>query len=89
MPQTNGVFERAVRGVKECGRCGIAQSGVSSTWWPTYAEHVCFSKVITDVNGDSPYNQRLGRGEFKGERVPFGALIDFMPQPETKTYNRW
>ena len=35
MPHTNGVAERAVRAVKEGGRCGIVQSGFSSTSWST------------------------------------------------------
>ncbi len=38
-------------------------------------------QVINNVDGDSPYNKRLARNEFKGVRIPFGALIDFMPQP--------
>ncbi len=36
------------------------------------------------MDGDSSYNRRHGRGRFKGERIPFGAFVDFMPQPDTK-----
>ena len=87
MPQTNGLAERGVRTVKEGGRCRVVQAGFSASWWPIALEHLCFSKVITDVAGDSPYSKRLGRGECRGERISFGALIDFMPQPETRIYN--
>ena len=40
--------------------------------------------AFTDVDGDSPYNKEHGRCEFKGERIPFGALVDFAPPPDTK-----
>ncbi len=26
----------------------------------------------------------MEKGHFKGERIPFGAFVDFMPQPDTK-----
>jgi hypothetical protein len=44
---------------------------------------MAFSKVITDVDGGSPYSKRLGQGEVKGELISLGLLTDFMPPPET------
>ena len=35
-------------------------------------------------NGDSAYNKRHGKGHCKGKIVPFGALVDIMPQPDHK-----
>ena len=60
LPQTNGVVERGVRTVKDGGRCGVVQTGFSPAWWPTASEHFCFSKVITEVDGDSPCNKKPG-----------------------------
>ena len=79
MLQTIGIAERAVGTVKEGDR-----SGDGAIWRFSNVVATCFgfvggfSKNITDVDGDSPFNKRYGRGEFKGERVPFGALVDFM-----------
>ena len=84
MPQANGVAERSVRTVKEGSSCGIVQSGYSAKWWPDAGEHFCFSKTVTLVDGDFSNDRRHGRGHFKGERIPFGAFVDFMPQPDTK-----
>ena len=43
-----------------------------------------FSTNIAIINGDSSYNRRHKKGHFKGDSIPFGALVDFMPQPETR-----
>jgi hypothetical protein len=85
MPQTNGVAENCVRRVKEGGGCGIVQSGLNAaTFWPEAGQHFCFSANIAIVEGDSAYNQRHKAGRFKGQSFPFGALVDFMPQNDTR-----
>ena len=85
MPQTNGVAERSVRTVREGGGCGIVQSGFNAkTYWPEAAEHFCFSTSIAIVDGDSCYNRRHEAGHFTGQKIPFGAYVDFMPQNDTK-----
>ena len=42
--------------------------------------HFCTSKNIAMIDGDSSYSRRHGKGHFKGLSIPFGALVDFMPQ---------
>ena len=85
MPQTNGVAENCVRGTKEGGGCGIVQSGYnSSTFWPEAGERYCFSTNIAIVDGDSSYNRRHKAGRFRGESIPFGALLELMPQNDTR-----
>ena len=41
-PQTNGVAERAVRGVKEGTCCAFAQSGIHADWWAEGQTCFCF-----------------------------------------------
>ena len=36
------------------------------------------------MDGDSSYNRRHKQGHFKGDSIPSGALVDFMPQPDYK-----
>ena len=43
-----------------------------------------FSNNIAIVDGDSCYNRRHRLGRFKGQQIPFGALVDFMPQNDVK-----
>ena len=84
MPQTNGVAENCVRRTKEGGGCGIVQSGFNPrTFWPEAGEHYFFSTNIAIIDGDSSYNKRHTQGHLKGDCMPIGALVDFMPQPDT------
>ena len=85
MPQTNGVAENCVRRAKEGGGCAIVQSGLDpAAFWPPAVEHYCFASNIALMDGDSAYNKRHKKGHFLGLRIPFGALVDFMPQPDTR-----
>jgi hypothetical protein len=43
-------------------------------------------------DGDSSWNQRHGKGHFAGPKVPFGALIDFIPNTTKRkwqTRSKW
>jgi hypothetical protein len=66
---------------KEGIRTIMATSGMPHKWWPHAAEFYSFAKNTLVVEGDSPYNRRLKRGHCKALRIPFGALIQFMPNP--------
>jgi hypothetical protein len=46
--------------------------------------HYSFSHNTAVVDGDSAYNRRHGKGHFTGPSVPFGSLVNFMPQPDVK-----
>ena len=85
VPQTNGLADRMVRKVKEGTRANIIQSGLSSKWWPEASmQYTTSSHNIQVVDGDSPLNRRLKEGHFKGQLIPFGMIVDFLPQPDTK-----
>merc|ERR1712224_632094 len=38
--------------------------------------------IQVDENNEGPWSKRHKEGNFKGLRLPFGALIDFMPDPK-------
>ena len=42
------------------------------------------STNIAIVDCDSSYIRRHGAARFRGERIPLGAVVDFMPQGEAK-----
>ena len=86
-PQSNGLAERTVRKVKEGGRSNLVQSGLSTTWWPYACSHHCFARNVGDVDGDSAYNKRFGKGHCKALQVPFGAVVDFLPVKRSNDVN--
>ena len=62
----------------------FSRASTHEHFWPEAGEHYCFSTNIASINGDSSYNRRHNKDHFKGDSIPFGALVDFMPQPETR-----
>ena len=54
------------------------------TWWPEAGENFCSASNTAIVDCDSCYNRRHKTGRFKGLKIPFGALVDFIPQNDTK-----
>ena len=83
VPQTNGLAERMVRSAKEGGRANLVQAGLSVEWFEFAAPDFCFTKsteVTPEGGADTPYFLKHEK-ESKHIRVPFGALVDFMPVP--------
>jgi hypothetical protein len=78
-PQSNGVAERAVRRVLEGSRSVLLQSGLPPPFWSYACRHFCFAHNISMSDGDSPWNRRFAKGHWKGPKIPFGCLVDFLP----------
>ena len=80
-PQTNGVAERAVRSVVEGTRTCLEHAGFPPSFWPLACRHFTFAANVAIKEGDSPWNLRHQKGQFKGPLIPFGCLVDFMQLP--------
>ena len=79
-PQTNGVAERAVREVMEGTRCALLQAGMPPGLWPYAMRHFSTAyNLLVDEDGSSPWLRRHG-SEFPALRLPFGCLVDFIPE---------
>ena len=51
--------------------------------WPLAARHFCLAWNTGGSVGESPYEKRF-QAPFKGQRLPFGCLVDFMPSDARK-----
>jgi len=80
-PATNGVAERTVRSVLNGTRASLLHAGFPEHLWPYAALHWCKAHNITITDGDSAWNKHHRRGNFRGARLPFGCLVDFLPSP--------
>ena len=60
--RTNGIAERAVRGVKEGTSAVLLQSGLNERWWADSMECYTYLRNVTDLlsDGKTPYERRLG-----------------------------
>ena len=76
---TNGLAEREIRNVLEGTRTLLEHSGLPTPYWPYASRCFCHHANIRMVEGDSAWNKRHKQGHFKGDIIPFGALIDFRP----------
>lgn len=84
VPQTNGIAENCVRQVKEGTSCLLLQSGLSRKFWDDAMRCCCFSRAITDILACGCTSYQLRFGELTGHRVPFGALVEYMPMRDGK-----
>ena len=77
--ETNGIAERAVRGVKEGTSAVLLQSGLNESWWADSMECYTYLRNVTDIlsDGKTPYD-RFGQ-PFKGPIIPFGSLVEYYP----------
>ena len=76
---TNGLAEREIRNVLEGTRTLLEHSGLPTSYWAYASRCFCHHAIIRMVEGDSAWNKRHKQGHFKGNVIPFGALIDFRP----------
>ena len=90
--ETNGRAERNVRHLLEGTRSVLAHSGVPTRLWPFAARYFslmenCRERTEYDSEGRklscSAWFKKNGTN-FDGKLIPFGALVDYMPVPESK-----
>ena len=80
--ESNGLIERVVRKVRDGGRANLVQSGMPRCWWAWAIMHFCAThNAIWRGAEMPPYNARFGT-DFPGKLYPFGAAIEFKPNPE-------
>ena len=77
---TNGIAERAVRGVKEGTSAVLLQSGLDEKWWADSMECYCYLRNIQDLlsDGKRPCERRFGM-PLNGPVIPFGAMVEYHP----------
>ena len=80
-PQADGIIESMVGKVKEGTRTLLFQAGRPPLCWPWVVKYYCHMHNKQDdpkAKQSSPYFVRF-EDHFKGERVPFGAYIEYLP----------
>jgi hypothetical protein len=83
-PQSNGLIETHVRLVKDGARSLLYQAGMPAMCWPWAVKYFCHMRNMqgkhsrAGVDLESAYFRRYGT-EYDGLRVPFGALVEFLP----------
>ena len=82
--QNNGIAERANRTIEDGSRTILVMSGLPTYFWPYAVKHFSFSYNISCrlKDGDSSWNLRHKKGQFKSKLIPFGALVDYQQIPE-------
>ena len=78
--ETNGIAERAVRGVKEGTSAVLLQSSLDEQRWGDSMECYCYLRNIQDLlsDGNRTYEKRFGMS-FNGPVIPFGAVAEYHP----------
>ena len=78
--ETNGIVERAVRGVKEGTSTVLLQPGLGNESWADSTECYCHLRNIQDLwsDGKTPYERRFGI-PCNGQVIPFGAMVENHP----------
>ena len=86
-PQTNGVAERAVRGVEEGTACALVQSGFIEDWWSEAMECYCFLRNVVDIlkDGKTAFEKRFGQSWY-GTYLHFGELVEYQPDKPSDVF---
>ena len=81
--KTNGVAERAVRGVREGTSAVLLQSGLDEKWWADSMECCFYLRNIQDFvpDGKTPYERRFGV-PFNGPVIPIVTMVRMSPYQE-------
>ena len=81
LPRTNAVAERTVRRVAEGVRTLLLQAGLPPCCWPWAMEYFSTAWNTHERGGSSPWFDRHQQ-HFRGKKVPFGCLVDYLPSPD-------
>ena len=65
--------------IDQVSTCPLA-AGLPPCYWSFALQTTCHLMNVEDVDGESAWAKGLGE-EFNGPKIPFGALVDFMPSP--------
>ena len=87
--ESNAIAESAVRRVLNGTRAILDGAGFEPKWWPYACRCYCFLHNTAMRNGDSPWNKRHGKGHYSGVRVPFGSLVNYVPNPDDRETLKW
>ena len=77
-PQNNSLAERTNQFIIDQTSACLVHAGLPTCYWVQAITTLCHLMNIEEVNGSSAW-MRLHGEEFKGEKIPFGALVDFKP----------
>ena len=79
-PQNNSAAERTVGTIKDSIRTNLYQSGLNKSWWHMAGYHAAMAvNMSKDNTGDIPLDTRYGGKATIPPRIPFGALVSYMP----------
>ena len=77
-PQNNSLAERTNQFIIDQTSACLVHAGLPTCYWAQAIATLCHLTNVEEVNGSSAW-LRLHGEEFKGEKIPFGALVDFKP----------
>ena len=78
-PKTNAIIERCNQDILIGTKVLLVAAGLPSCFWVYAGPAYCFYENLTqDQDGKSPWNERHN-DEFKGEIIPFGCGVFFLP----------
>ena len=82
VPVGNCIAERNNGDILNMTKPALCCAGMPACCWPYAAPHACFMENTHWESGkESPYNKTHKKGEFLGLKIPFGARVDFKPNP--------
>ena len=74
----NSLAERTNQFIIDQTSACLVHAGLPTCYWVQAITTLCHLMNVEEVNGSSAW-LRLHGEEFKGEKIPFGALVDFKP----------
>ena len=89
VPQTKGKAERAVQDVLAGTKAALLQAGLPPIFWSFAAPCYCLLRNTTEFGGHvSPY-AKTHKVNFQGNRIPFGARVEYLPSPTKMETQKW